>query len=389
MYEIGGEYIPTNRLFALQGYHPASFGSHEKLSILRAHRQLRSKAHLFFKRMDYGSDISAMLWKKYQHVQIQKQLDLSHAIDLGGEEGGLSGSDEEVDSPDMKTLKRLNIDNYFAVKKKRREGVKGGQSMKAPEKFSRDIHKKSSDMKKYILYNYIFEIYKKSIDDFNQCEALEDIKPLIQRNIHQYLITNNFMTYPKSERLFQDDVHNIFSFVAHFIDNRKIKLFVRYMLSDGLERYGIVLGHPVFPGLPMWIFDACRLVAENPKLYLLYSTDTRNVSKWFGHLVSLTNMSNLLYLKIERDNPEINTTLIFLHLVGIFTHNMNDPINRQGMKYQGNILQRTTFENVKNQLSKMAKSRADFDTLNNFISSTTMCVPRPTGTNSFGIVINP
>ena len=197
------------------------------------------------------------------------------------------------------------------------------------------------------------------------------------------------MTYPKSERLFQDDVHNIFSFVAHFIDNRKIKLFVRYMLSDGLERYGIVLGHPVFPGLPMWIFDACRLVAENPKLYLLYSTDTRNVSKWFGHLVSLTNMSNLLYLKIERDNPEINTTLIFLHLVGIFTHNMNDPINRQGMKYQGNILQRTTFENVKNQLSKMAKSRADFDTLNNFISSTTMCVPRPTGTNSFGIVINP
>ena len=112
-----------------------------------------------------------------------------------------------------------------------------------------------------------------------------------------------------------------------------------------------------------------------------------NAFRWFGHLTSLINLSNLLYLRVEKGNPDINATLILLHLCGIFTKNMSDPINRQGMKFPCNVLQRTTFENVKNQLLKTAKKKIFYDNLTSFISSTIMCVPRGTGTNSFNILM--
>ena len=203
----------------------------------------------------------------------------------------------------------------------------------------------------------------------------------------RYLIRKNKITYSKTDKIFQNDIFNIFSYIAHFIDCRKSKLYVRYMLSDGVERIGINLGHPIFPAIPLWIFDVIRLIFNDNQLYLIYSTDTRNVAKWFGHLTSLVNLSNLLYMKIEQSNSDINATLILLHLGGIFTKNLTDPINRQGMKYPCSVLQKTTFENVKNQLLKISKEKKLYDNLSSFISSTLMCVPRCTGTNSFNLTL--
>ena len=331
---------------------------------------------------DIGTDISAVFWKKCQNVQLQKQLDQSHSIgnrnssnenDKNKIKGRTKRRERKISKSKLKLIKRLNIDLYFKIKEKKRR--KSHASL-------RKLNKKFSQIKILIIFRYLSRIYKQCVDDLkrfpNRCA-----NAIIKRNVYKYLIYNNVISLFKKDKIYQNDMFNIFSYIAHFIDCRKCKLYVRYMLSDGVERVGIILGHPIFPAIPMWVFDVVRLVSKNEKLHFVYSTDTRNVAKWFGHLTSLVNLSNLLYLKIERGNADVNATLILLHLGGIFTKNLADPINRQGMKYPCNVLQKTTFENVKNQLLKVSKEKRLYDNLSSFISSTIMCVPRVTGTNSF------
>ena len=344
---------------------------------------------------EIGTDISAIFWKKCQNVQLQKQLDQSHNITNHSNvtnkkryRRNNERKDYTNDKIDMKILKKLNIDLYFKMKRKRKKSCRS---------FTK-TNKKFSQIKVYMIFKYLLKIYKQCVRDIKvkkrtkkDCNTREmkgnDTQSIIKQNIFEYLIRKNKMTYSRNDKIFQNDIFNIFSYIAHFIDCRKSKLYVRYMLSDGVERIGIILGHPIFPAIPLWIFDVIRLISNNNQLYLIYSTDTRNVAKWFGHLTSLVNLSNLLHMKIEQGNSDINATLILLHLGGIFTKNLTDPINRQGMKYPCSVLQKTTFENVKNQLLKISKEKKLYDNLSSFISSTIMCVPRCTGTNSFNLLM--
>ena len=333
---------------------------------------------------EIGTDISAIFWKKCQNVQLQKQLDQSHNItnrtnNVNQKNYRPINERKECinDKINMKQLKKLNIDLYFKMKKKRKRSYCS---------FQKTNNKKFSQLKIYIIFKYFLKIYKRCVRDIklNNNNAKRNV---VRNNMFRYLIRKNKITYSKTDKIFQNDIFNIFSYIAHFIDCRKSKLYVRYMLSDGVERIGINLGHPIFPAIPLWIFDVIRLIFNDNQLYLIYSTDTRNVAKWFGHLTSLVNLSNLLYMKIEQSNSDINATLILLHLGGIFTKNLTDPINRQGMKYPCSVLQKTTFENVKNQLLKISKEKKLYDNLSSFISSTLMCVPRCTGTNSFNLTL--
>ena len=347
---------------------------------------------------DAGTDISAIFWKKCQNVQLQKQLDQSHNIaNKNNNSGNLINKTKKKTFENIKSskiikrknneyklklLKRSNIDLYFKERKKKKRLIKKKKVMPHYKRFNR----KFSQIKFLLIFKYILKIYRSCVRDLRNKKS-DNNELVVRRNIKKYLINNNYMSYSRKDKIFQSDMFNIFSYIAHFIDCRKCKIYVRYMLSDGIERIGIILGHPIFPAIPLWIFDVIRLLIKNDQLYLIYSTDTRNVAKWFGHFTSLVNLSNLLYLMIERGNSELNTTLILLHLGGIFTKNLTDPINRQGMKFPCNVLQKTTFENVKNQLLKISKEKKLVDNLSSFISSTIMCVPRGTGTNSFNLML--
>ena len=389
---------------------------------------------------EIGTDISAIFWKKCQNVQLQKQLDQSHNIANRGLNkrriyNKESNKDKKEYINELKLLKRVNIDAYFKAKRKKFKKKKREFGGKSP-RYKRS-YRKFSQVKFLIIFYYFLKIYHQCARDLRKKrrrrrkdEDEEEEKKknggkggggidggegdndgnvanhrcrrrrpttttttatttalIIKKNIFKYLVNNNYMSYDKNDKIFQNDMYNIFSYIAHFIDCRKCKIYVRYMLSDGIERVGIILGHPIFPTIPLWIFDVIRLLFENNQLYLVYSTDTRNVAKWFGHLTSLVNLNNLLYLMIERGNSDLNATLILLHLGGIFTKNLTDPINRQGMKYPCNVLQKTTFENVKNQLLKVSKEKKLVDNLSSFISATIMCIPRGTGTNAFNLIL--
>lgn len=277
--------------------------------------------------MDAGTDVSAIAWKILQQTQIQNQLDQTHYIHE-------KGNTEE------------NI-----------------------ERVNNDISKNPYLFK-------INEIFEKS-----------------QNNLEKILFTKLFLeeTVPEKDliktKLFKIDTEQIFTSLSHFIDIRKSKFWVEYMLSDKKKRYGTTASHPVYPAIPGWIIDAVYALKKNPNLYLIYSTDVRGVDKWLGHLCSIINISKLLYLRIEKEMTNLNATLIFLHVAGLLTPETLNPINRQGMKYPCSILQKVTFENVRLQLLSASHENKLCDNLCNFVGATTTCVPQRTGTNCFNLLM--
>ena len=87
-------------------------------------------------------------------------------------------------------------------------------------------------------------------------------------------------------------------------------------------------------------------------------------------------------LSLIEINQNTNYTALLLHIAGILSTNTLNPINRQGMLFSKNVLQKCTFENVKRLLSKAQ----DSDNLSSFISSTLLCVPQKSGTNAFDLL---
>ena len=175
---------------------------------------------------------------------------------------------------------------------------------------------------------------------------------------------------------------NGFSNLTSFIDLRKSKQWVLYLLSDNVPRIGTIYPHFIFNKIPGWLFDAARIASVN-NLSLIYSTDMRGVCEWMGQLCHLINLHYMFHINLERQN-KLNYTVILIHLAGLLTKQKINPINRQGMSFQSSILQSTTFENVRKQLS----NASGCDNLSNSISATLMCIPRRTGTNSFNVVIH-
>ena len=135
--------------------------------------------------------------------------------------------------------------------------------------------------------------------------------------------------------------------------------------------------------MPGWLVDALQ-IAYKYKLYLIYSTDIRGVNQWLGQLCSLINLHNLLNLNNNNNNNNINYTALLIHIAGVLSTNTLNPINRQGMLFSDNVLQRCTFENVKRKLSSIEN---DCDNLSSFISLSLMCLPQKSGTNYFDIII--
>ena len=336
-----------------------------------------------------GTDISAIAWKSLQQPQIQSQLDKPHNFNNNNNNNNKKPNESKylrkrdtTKSRDSSLLKLINVDSYLAEKKKR----KASKNTKRQQQVDLDYRYYNSELKNSLLYKYVYLIYEMMRDEkelnFNKYILREDEDLEIPVNMAEFILGPDY----KNKRLFKIDVCEIFSSMAHFIDFRKSKIFVEYMLSDGVKRFGLTVNHLIFPAIPMWLFDACSLVSKDPSLYLIYSTDIRSVNAFLGHITSIVNLSNLLFLKIEQQNTKINATLILIHLTGIFTPDKYNPINRQGIRFPCSTLQRITFENVKNNMIKAAKEKRVYDNLFSFISSTIVGIPRVTGTNSFNLI---
>ena len=333
-----------------------------------------------------GTDISAIAWKSLQQPQIQSQLDKPHNCNNNNNNNNKESkyvrkNDKASRSMgSLSLLKLINMDSYLSEKKKKR---KASKNTYAKRQVDLDYRYYNSEMKNSLLYKYVYLIYKMMRDEKVDVKKyiLHEDEREIPVNMAEFILGPDY----NNKRLFKNDVNEIFSSMAHFIDFRKSKVFVEYMLSDGIKRFGLTVNHLIFPAIPMWLFDACSLVSKDPSLYLLYSTDIRSVNIFLGHISSIVNLSNLLFSKIEQ-NKNINATLILIHLVGIFTPDKYNPINRQGIKFPCNTLQRITFENVKNNMIKVAKEKRVYDNLSSFISSTIFGIPRVTGTNAFNLI---
>ena len=281
--------------------------------------------------MEPGTELSSIIWKKLQQEQIQAELDQSHNIS-NSNNNNKGGDDDDV--------KKINLNPYF----------------------------KKIDC----IYNDFCNNNNFSLDEliFKYMLGKENTMP-----------SNEF----KGNLHFKKDTEFLFTSLNHFIDCRKSKNWVEYVLSDNIKRYGTTAHHPIFPSVPGWLIDVLCALKENSKLYLIYATDIRGVDKWLGHFCSVINISNLLFLKTEKIN-NMNATLILLHVAGLLTPDTLSPINRQGMKYPRSILQKATFENVRAQLLALANKKKMCDNLCNFVGATIACVPHRTGTNSFNLI---
>ena len=197
---------------------------------------------------------------------------------------------------------------------------------------------------------------------------------------------------------FRYDVEYCFHNINSLIDIRRSKKWVKYVLSDNIERYGTMESHFIYNKLPGWLFDAARLCYPSEKdndnnnntLSLVYSTDMRGVQLWMGQLCSLINLHNLIAATIEKkrddddnNNNNINYTVILMHLAGLLSKSPLNPINRQGMTFPGSILQTTMFENVKKQMTSHLQGD---DNLTNSISCALTCTHPPTGTKIFNML---
>ena len=184
------------------------------------------------------------------------------------------------------------------------------------------------------------------------------------------------------QEILSKEVATNLSNLGNFIDLRKCKNTVYYVLSDFVIRKGTIHPHVIYNNVPGWLYDAVNKSMETePRLHLIYSTDMRGVNEWLGQLCSLINLHNLFAADLEA-NQKLNCSAILIHLAGLLSNHPLNSINRQGMSFPDSILQKSTFENVNKCLADIHGR----DNLSSFVSSTLACVPHKTGTNSFDLI---
>ena len=186
----------------------------------------------------------------------------------------------------------------------------------------------------------------------------------------------------EQEKLSREVVAASLSNLGNFIDLRKCKNTVYYVLSDFVIRKGTIHPHVIYNNVPGWLYDAVNKSTETePRLHLIYSTDMRGVNEWLGQLCSLINLHNSFAADLEA-NQKLNCSAILIHLAGLLSNHRLNSINRQGMSFPDSVLQKSTFENVNKCLAVIQGG----DNLSSFVSSTLACVPHKTGTNSFDLI---
>ena len=322
-----------------------------------------------------GTDITALLWKTLQSSQIQKQLDQSHnvySIDNtttttnNNNVGQIGFSSQKVNLLDIP-----NDDVFFHLLPYSSQIIRNIDDDIGINDDDND-RKRSSNNKSNVYFTKLYNLYLYLNNNNNNNNNLKSL--LLSTFI------KNPTTPSSTTNLCEDNMYFLNNFhtnITNFIDVRKNKNWVLYSLSDNIRRYGTVEPHLIFNKMPGWLVDALQ-IAYTHNLYLIYSTDIRGVNEWLGQLCSLINLHNLLAL----NGIDINYTAILIHIAGVLSTKTLNPINRQGMFFSDNVLQKCTFENTKNFLSK-AK---DCDNLSSFISSTLMCLPQKSGTNYFDLL---
>ena len=297
---------------------------------------------------DPGTDVTALIWKSLQSKQIQVHLDQSH---------NLYDNQNSNNTPLITTPVAVGDRNDL------------DESVKPIIK--KQLQLKQTDNKN-VYAPKIIKLYDYIKNPNNQAT----IRPFIQKVLIHTPLTPNDQDYRNEFTRITTDFCNI----NNYIDVRKSKKWILYLLSDNIPRIGTCQPHFIYNKIPGWLIDAMQITSEK-NLFLIYSTDMRGVNEWLGQLCSLINLHHLLAINLESNN-DVNCTAILIHLAGLLTNRKLNPINRQGMSFPNSILQKTTFENVKKQLSTASGS----DNLTNFISTTLTVIPHKTGTNSFNLL---
>ena len=333
-----------------------------------------------------ATDVTAQLFKILQSQQIQSQLDSVHNFH--------KCNDDKIEN--KKGVKKSRQSSTIAKKKKKKGKLKNLD--KDLSLFSSQIcslnqmHFKKKTLSLIETNSYsqklldVYDNIKTLMKNGNSIEKINLEMEVIYKLMYNPLdpvqdLGKDFETNPQ----FIKDTMYITN-LSNFIDLRKSKIWVMYLLSDMRVRYGTMHYHPIFNKLPGWLFDVIWICSKH-NLYLIYSTDMRGVSQFMDQLCSLLNIHHLISLDLE--TPNLNYTSILIHLVGILSCNSLNPINRQGMKFPSSILQKTTFENVRNQFVRISKKTCNdnHDSLTSFISTIIMCLKHKTGTNAFNIVM--
>ena len=311
--------------------------------------------------MDPGTDVTSLILKTFQSKQIQIQLDLTHNL---------------YKEKKLENIQRKYQKNKFS---KKRRKIKMDD---LDERLRRSNFNQSQEIPHRPLTNAyahkIFEIYR-TYQDGTGGDAR------VKFRIEETLLNEPLFHETSSVAGQLEEIDNYFNNISSFIDLRKSKTWVSYMLSDNVRRIGSITNHPVYNTCPGWVIDALIISSKN-NLHLIYSTDLRGTNSCFGQLVSLINIHNLLDYFLEDGADETNYTIVLIHLAGILTETTLNPINRQGIRFPASILQKTTFENVKKQLLNASQNDENYDSLCSFVSPTIVCLPHKTGTNAFNLI---
>lgn len=173
--------------------------------------------------------------------------------------------------------------------------------------------------------------------------------------------------------------------VGNLVELRRVKEWAKYMLSDGVVRYGTVHRHPLYNACPGWLVDVLHRRREAPELALVWCTDVRGVDHHLGGTCSLINLHHL-FRRLERGGKS-NFTAIVAHLTVLSTAALN-PINRRGMKYPASGVTARTFEDVKRSLESTRTAKEEIrDDLEAFLTRIMLVLPHRVGTNSFDVMM--
>lgn len=316
-----------------------------------------------------GFDIAASLWKIIQQTCIQNQLDSTHDM-----------------YKNLKTKTTMCLSNDMTITNNDNNNIiiKNLDHLHFPSS-------KLSTIKPFIT-SKLYSINKSIYTSLLNLLKLE--KNLNENFIKLILLDTPFdpsVIWGKNNK---DDYDSIFkrdislysnlssNGVNNLIDLRMSKVWVEYMMSDGIIRYSTLHPHPIYNACPGWLIDVINIQMSNLDISLIYCTDIRGVNLFLGQLCSLINLHNL-FRKFE--TSKTNYTAILLQMTVLSNESLN-PINRRGNKFPGNAIASRSFEDIKRYLLATQKLNIISDNLHSFVSRLTTCLPPQVGTNFFNII---
>lgn len=270
-----------------------------------------------------GTDVTASLWQVIQHTTIQHQLNATH-----------------------------EMYNWRSAKEEKKTNWRRGGST-CPKN----------------VYGPIMETLKR--------------KPVLDRGQLFQFLRWYVPTPPAKDGRFLTDVNIFDKSLTNLCELRRAKVWCKYMLTDGIIRYGCIQKHPLYNGCPGWLMDILELRRRGRNLALLWCTDIRGVNDHMGSVCSLINLHHL-FQRIERVHGD-NFTALLAHLTVLSTAALN-PINRRGLKYPSSSISSRTFENVRRSLLRKCNNN-ETDTLVSYFTRIMMVMPHKIGTNFMDLVI--